>query len=235
MNSSGIKCCSSCGQYKPTSEFYKCKGCTDGLRGECKACVSAKQKKYNAEHAEEISAHKRKRYQEADAVERARKMAAYYRENSEVMKKRAKDWEIANKAYVKQRKAKYWQDNRQSLLASKARYKSENAEIIRTRRAAWYAEHKERLRPQRKILKALRRGAGRLSRGIVERLMTMQRSKCACCHTSLADGYHLDHITPLAKGGTNADHNMQLLCPRCNLSKSAKDPIEFMQSRGFLI
>lgn len=40
---------------------------------------------------------------------------------------------------------------------------------------------------------------------------------------------------PLARGGTNQRTNLQLLCPPCNLSKSAKDPIDFMQSRGFLL
>ena len=42
-------------------------------------------------------------------------------------------------------------------------------------------------------------------------------------------------IKPLARGGTNQRTNLQLLCPPCNLSKSAKDPIDFMQSRGFLL
>jgi hypothetical protein len=40
---------------------------------------------------------------------------------------------------------------------------------------------------------------------------------------------------PLAKGGTNTDNNMQLLKATCNQQKHAKDPVEFMQSRGFLI
>jgi hypothetical protein len=29
--------------------------------------------------------------------------------------------------------------------------------------------------------------------------------------------------------------NVQLLCPPCNLKKHAKDPIQFMQERGFLL
>jgi 5-methylcytosine-specific restriction endonuclease McrA len=51
----------------------------------------------------------------------------------------------------------------------------------------------------------------------------------------LEGGYHLDHIVSLKRGGDNVDSNMQLLTKRCNQNKSAKDPIAFMQSRGFLL
>ena len=37
------KQCRTCGIEKPHSEFYKAACCKDGLRGECKACVAAKQ------------------------------------------------------------------------------------------------------------------------------------------------------------------------------------------------
>lgn len=35
--------------------------------------------------------------------------------------------------------------------------------------------------------------------------------------------------------GSNTDDNIQLLCKTCNLSKGAKHPIDFMQSKGFLL
>jgi hypothetical protein len=35
---------------------------------------------------------------------------------------------------------------------------------------------------------------------------------------------HVDHIIPLARGGTNDITNFQALCPKCNLSKGVKLP-----------
>lgn len=80
-----------------------------------------------------------------------------------------------------------------------------------------------------------RRGVGRLPRGTVARIGASQRWRCAVCRRSVRNGYHLDHVYPLARGGRHEPGNLQLLCPHCNLTKNAKDPIAFMQSLGFLL
>ena len=51
----------------------------------------------------------------------------------------------------------------------------------------------------------------------------------------LGNDYHLDHINPLALGGSKTDEKIQLLRATCNLQKNAKHPVDFMQSRGFLL
>ena len=62
-----------------------------------------------------------------------------------------------------------------------------------------------------------------------------QRGKCLVCRKDIRIGYHLDHVIPLAKGGPSTLSNLQLLCPHCNVTKHAKDPVDFMQERGFLL
>jgi 5-methylcytosine-specific restriction endonuclease McrA len=47
------------------------------------------------------------------------------------------------------------------------------------------------------------------------------------CAVSLKDGYHVDHVIPLALGGSNGPENLVLACPSCNLKKYAKDPMDF--------
>lgn len=80
-----------------------------------------------------------------------------------------------------------------------------------------------------------RENGGMLSKDIAQKLLILQRGKCACCGKPLGKNYHLDHIVPVAKGGSNTDDNIQLLRSTCNHEKSAKDPIKFMQERGFLL
>jgi 5-methylcytosine-specific restriction endonuclease McrA len=79
-----------------------------------------------------------------------------------------------------------------------------------------------------------RNGNKRASPDVVQKLGDLQRWHCAVCLCKL-DRYEVDHIIPVAKGGTNENENLQLLCVPCNRKKSHKDPVEFMQSRGFLL
>ena len=90
-----------------------------------------------------------------------------------------------------------------------------------------------------KIFKHNRRAkiknTGILSPGIQEKLFKLQKGKCPCCTLPLGENFHLDHIIPLSRGGTNTDKNVQLLRAICNNQKYNRSPIEFMQSRGCLI
>lgn len=76
---------------------------------------------------------------------------------------------------------------------------------------------------------------GRLPNGFIEKIYLLQKECCAICCKKLNGLFHVDHIYPLSKGGLHVKENIQILCQRCNLTKSAKDPIAFMQERGFLI
>lgn len=67
-----------------------------------------------------------------------------------------------------------------------------------------------------------------------ERLLVLQRGLCAACKEVLKK-FHVDHIVPLALGGAHEPSNLQLLCPPCNRSKHAKDPVRFMQEKGYLL
>ena len=232
-NFSNTEICSCCGAEKLRTEFYRCKACKNGLRGECKPCVAAKQRSYNEQNAEQISEQKkRKYYAEGATVHRQKKSAAYYDANRDRLKAAARNHHTENAARISERRKSL----RDKLRAQAMAWRAANRSRARATMNAWYAANKERLRPGRKAAKAMRRAAGRVDAGAVDALMVLQRGRCACCRTSIKSAaYHLDHIHPLARGGDNTLTNLQLLCPPCNLSKSAKDPVAFMQSRGFLL
>lgn len=81
--------------------------------------------------------------------------------------------------------------------------------------------------------------SGRVSVGTVVNaqniidFLAMQDGRCPCCEAILErSGYHIDHIKPLKLGGANHLWNLQLLCPGCNLRKSATDPVVWADQYG---
>ena len=173
--------------------------------------------------------------------------AAWRLKNPEKKKAYQDQWLNNNPAFQQG----YYEANKEKHLAYRARYKSENPEKVKLSEEKWRTNNTELARsrrsqceknnPEAKKLRLHNRRAkvlqvgGKLSKGIEKRLLVLQRGKCACCGLPLGENYHLDHIMPLALGGTNADENIQLLRQRCNNQKHAKHPIDFMQSRGFLL
>lgn len=121
-------------------------------------------------------------------------------------------------------------------ILADAAWHARNRDRVKDRKRAWYA-----LNPGAQVTYAQNRRArkisvgGRLTNGLRQKLNKLQNGKCACCKKNLGQSPHLDHHMPLALGGTNTDDNMQLLCKACNLQKHIKHPIDFMQSKGYLL
>lgn len=82
-----------------------------------------------------------------------------------------------------------------------------------------------------RILKA----GGTHTKEDVEAINKRQKYKCAECGVSTRYTYDVDHIMPLALGGSTAASNLQILCPTCNRSKSAMHPVDFAKRRGRLV
>lgn len=64
----------------------------------------------------------------------------------------------------------------------------------------------------------------RASRSIPDgvRVEVFARDNCRCKRCGRTDALQLDHIVPHSKGGESTAENLQLLCGRCNRSKSNK-------------
>ena len=187
----------------------KC-GATDrNDSGKCRPCQRERSARWSAENADK---------------ERKRK-AAEYQSKRETVRARSADWYYSNKdRAAASARVRYLRDPAKKAQAARAWIKANPARAKQLWAKRW-ANRRARLNA----------GGHALSKGIVAKLLKLQRGKCACCRMPLGADYHLDHIQPLALGGANADWNVQLLRNKCNLSKSARHPIAFMQSKGFLL
>jgi hypothetical protein len=58
---------------------------------------------------------------------------------------------------------------------------------------------------------------------------------CSYCGQECRATYHIDHIVPLAVGGTNRIENLALACPRCNLIAGAKYFNTFAAKRAYIL
>jgi len=64
------------------------------------------------------------------------------------------------------------------------------------------------------------------------RLVILGREKNACvyCTAPLSeDTFVLDHLVPVAKGGTNRKHNLVAACEVCNRRRGESEPVEFLR------
>ena len=102
--------CKKCGETKPFTDYYKQKGCRDGIRPECKACHRRAGKQYREDNAEAYRARDNARNntpeRRAAAIARARN---YYADNHEHCLKVRREHYRANRekylAYSAKRKA----------------------------------------------------------------------------------------------------------------------------------
>ncbi|CAN5267866.1 hypothetical protein BH23GEM2_BH23GEM2_14840 [soil metagenome] len=96
--------------------------------------------------------------------------------------------------------------------------------LLRVKR--YVLQRGRQVRKLRQEVEALERIAdpARIRRELIPtavKLTVYERDKGVCCHCSAATDLQFDHIIPVAKGGSNSESNIQILCGRCNREKSA--------------
>lgn len=144
-----------------------------------------------------------------------------------------KKWYEANKDKCIAAVALWAKNNPDKANANKRRWVERHPDKKKQAAANWYYKNPEKIKAYGHNYRTKK--SGRLTPGLDKKLYKLQSGLCACCKKPLGNNYHMDHIMPISLGGANEDWNMQLLTQRCNQQKSAKHPIDFMQSRGFLL
>lgn len=98
--------------------------------------------------------------------------------------------------------------------------------IERTRK--WQALNPERVRVYANKQRVMRLQAeGFHTAQDIKNLLAAQRNRCLWCKKDTKSRYHVDHIIPLSRGGSDWPSNLCISCPECNMSKGAKMPSEF--------
>lgn len=224
------------------SRYFTGKPCIRGhiaaritAQKECIECKRLRGRQYWPVNHERIT--KRLKIWQAANADRVREYSRAYRDAHRAEGRKATNEHRArNLERIRaERRAKYAANPDFFREDSKRRH-HENIEKNRERCRRWNKQNPEKAQARTAVRRSRNLGAeGRYSAEDVSRIRVSQNDKCACCRARLGGRGHVDHIIPLARGGSNWPSNIQLLCAHCNLSKHDKDPVEFMRSQGRLI
>jgi 5-methylcytosine-specific restriction endonuclease McrA len=216
------QCCKKCNQWFPCTPdyFYIREAATGKLHRVCKPCYRSRRKRYYDTHQEQATAYTRSWV--ANNPERKKAADKAYRERSREQIRPVKhDWYIARRDRVKAKK--------------KARYHA-NPEWHRAQSRQYHRTHKHVAKAAVARRRAREAAAqGQHTKEDVQRQYQAQKGKCYWCGKDVSNVYHLDHVIPLAKGGSNGPENLVIACPSCNLSKRDKLPHEWPGNGGKLL
>jgi hypothetical protein len=111
-------------------------------------------------------------------------------------------------------------------------WRAENREEVNAANRSYYAENIERMRQQKRMANHRRRALeadveGWYTWDDIIALYEVQEGICAYCDTPIGWNCHIDHMTPITRGGTNWPDNLCLTCDGCNQSKQDATAEEF--------
>lgn len=155
-----------------------------------------------------------------------------YREaNRERERERKRRWARENPERDRERKQRHYAKNPEYF---KRRY-AENREQIQEYNRQWSARNPEyaRARKQRRRAREQDAEGSHTAEDIVTQY-ERQKGRCFWCNEKLGDTYHIDHVVPLVRGGSNWPENIVIACSTCNLSRGAKLPSEWPEGGRLL-
>lgn len=159
--------------------------------------------------------------------------------NSEKVSRKFKEYWNKNAELLRAKKREYYKNNQERIKAQKRTYFQKNKDTIKKKRKENGWKYNDKARIQSSKRRALKRSAeGNYTLSDVQRLMFLQHNQCAECKKEITfakkNNFHVDHIIPLSKGGSNWPDNLQLLCVFCNCSKNNLLPFEWAKKKyGF--
>jgi len=145
--------------------------------------------------------------------------------------KKSNEWTLKNPEAKKRHRSQfYWRDAEKHRAKKRELSPQQRAEKNAKTRA-WRKANMGKVLAWNKLRIHRKRAAGDgPDRWDLGWLICHQDARCTYCKEMLPDRKHLDHKTPISRGGLNELENMQWLCPTCNMKKGAKTHEEYSEA-----
>jgi len=201
----------------------------------CKKCNAECDGKWRQSNPDKVKEYKRK-YNQSHGEQIKESHAKWLAANLEQVRKRNAERGAKYSGRYCERLKKWYIANKERLNEKSTKYYETHIEHLRSKARQWAKENPEKRKIQRHTRRTKKSQAGgSFTSDDIKAMLKRQKGKCIVCKVKIVNNYQIDHIIPISKGGSSNPSNLQLLCPRCNLSKNSSDNIVFMQRNGFLL
>jgi 5-methylcytosine-specific restriction endonuclease McrA len=238
------QCTGPCQQWLPATTDFFHRHIQNGLHPRCKKCRST-QRREARETRPEVRAKERtnsRKWQENNP-ERAKSQKkayhdahkdeakAYHQAHREKRIEYNKEWHRTNREHTKEYRDAYYQEHVEEMRAYSIAYSKANP--IPNRQNA----------RNRRMLKKQIAVKGSYTPTQIQEQLKRQKYKCYygfCGYAKFMKQpngmslFHIEHVVPLSRGGSNDISNIVLACPTCNLKKHDKLPHEFPEGGRLL-
>jgi 5-methylcytosine-specific restriction endonuclease McrA len=122
----------------------------------------------------------------------------------------------------------YYVDHREEMAEANHKWRAAHHEEMAEYQRNYRVTHPEEIAAIERNRRARERGNGGTHIAAdVQAQYERQKGKCFYRGERLGSDYHVDHVIPLALGGSNGPENLVIACARCNQTKYAKHPMDF--------
>jgi 5-methylcytosine-specific restriction endonuclease McrA len=236
------KKCTKCGETKSVDLFYFTKKGSNKKRAECKKCIIGPPHPKIKNSVKWID-----RPGNRDRINATRR--AHYNKHADHFREIAKKRRAENiEEILRKSRAAYASDpKRHAAMALKSHkkhyataraWKKANPDKVAEYSRRYSLKNPGHHIPARHLRRARKKSVKceRIKKGLIERLLLQQRGLCPYCSIELVSTKkHLDHIIPLARGGSHTELNFQITCQPCNQRKYTKHPLDFAAEMGIVI